>query len=259
MIKSLYTETVKLPSNGLLNPELPNGEVTLRCITIADQKFLSGSNLSGTEMVNELLRRCVDSPDTFDPNKLTNIDMFFLIVKLRVLSYGGKYSFITKCPECGRKTEVSLNLSDLTVDMLDEDYEDHMFVELPNRGDTVYTKLLTVGDEQDITKEAKRLSKKFKDSGDPEVILRLARGITRIELLEANEAGDKILEDPIDIQKYVESLTDLDATAISSTMVQDYGIQPSIETICNECKEDIEVSLKFTPQFFRPKYDNSNR
>lgn len=259
MSKSMYTETCILPSRGLLNPEIPNGEVTLRCITIADQKFLAGTNLSGELMVQELLRRCVESPEGFNPSKLTSVDSFYLIVKLRILSYGGSYSFTTRCPECGKKTDVSINLSDLTVDFLDPDYEDSMNVELPHMGDTVYTRLLTNEDERDIEKEAKRLSKKFKDAGDPEVILRLSKCISRIELQEPNKAGDSILEDPIDIQKYVEGLTDLDATAITSTMSPVYGIQHYTEARCQECKEDVEVSLRFTPQFFRPKYGASNR
>lgn len=258
MSKSIYTEVVTLPSNGLLNPEIPNGEVTLRCVTVADQKFVSGTNLPGDLLVQELLRRCVESPEGFDPAKLTSIDTFFLITKLRILSYGGKYSFIVKCPECGKKTEVELDLADLTVDYLDPDYESKMKVKLPRTGDTVFTRLLTNNDDREIDKEAKRLSKKFKDSGDNEFILRLVKSISRIELKGSGENGNKIIEDPISIQKYVENLTDLDATAIMSTLSPTYGIQTSIETRCSECKEDIEVSLRFTPQFFRPKYDASH-
>lgn len=258
IMKSVYTEVVTLPSMGLLNPEIPNGEVTLRCITVADQKFISGTNLPGDLMVQELIRRCVESPEDFDPSKLTSIDTFFLITKLRILSYGGKYAFTTRCPECGKKIDVSLDLSELTVDFLDSDYEDGMNIKLPHTGDTVYTRLLTNKDEREIDKESRRLAKKFKDSGDMEFILRLSKCITRIELQEANKAGDKVLEDPIDIQKYVEDLTDLDATAITSTLSLPYGIQTVIDYRCPECKEDIEVRLQFTPQFFRPKYDASN-
>lgn len=257
-MKSIYTEVVTLPSMGLLNPEIPNGEVTLRCVTVADQKFISGTNLPGDLMVQELIRRCVESPENFDPSKLTSVDSFFLITKLRILSYGGKYKFTTKCPECGKKIEVSMDLSNLNVNFLDSDYEESMYVELPRTGDTVYTRLLTNKDEREVEKEAKRLSKKFKDSGDNEFILRLTKCITRIELQEANKAGDKVLEDPIDIQKYVEELTDLDATAIASTLSLDYGIQTSLEYRCPECKEDVDISLRFTPEFFRPKYDSSN-
>lgn len=191
--------------------------------------------------------------------KLTSADTFFLIVKLRILSYGGQYSFITKCPECGKKIEVSLNLSDLIVEELPEDFEDSMVIELPRTGDTVHTRLLTNEDDNEVDKEVKRYLKKFKDAGDPEIILRLTKSITSIELQEPNSAGDYVLTNPIDIQKYVENLTDLDATAISSTLAQNYGIQATLDTVCKECREEIEVDLRFTPRFFRPKYDSSNR
>lgn len=256
---NIYTETVIIPSNGLLNPEIPNGEVTLRCVTLADQKYISGSNASGDTILHELLRRCVVSPEGFDPTKLTSTDTFYLTTKLRILSYGGKYSFNTRCPECGKKFTVDLNLSNLVVESLDPDYLEDMKVVLPNKGDTVYTKLLTNKEEDEVEKEAKRLSKKFKDSGDFEFEVKLAKSITKIELKEPNKLGETVLTSPLDIQEYIVDLTDLDAMAISSTLSPNYGIQTVLDYVCPECREDIEVGMRFTAQYFRPKYENFNR
>lgn len=255
MSKSLYTEVVELPSKGLLYDNIPGGKVTIRCITLADQKFLGGSNMPGSDRVIELLKRCIESPE-FDPQELTSIDSFFLLVKLRILSYGGKYTFITRCPDCGKKIEVTMNLSDLTVESLEDDYASKLEVVLPHAGDTVYTKLLINRDEEEISEAVERENRKFKDAGDPEVFIRLAKCIKSIKLKQANESGAKTIEDPILIRKYVEGLTDWDGMAIKSTLENiDYGIQPEFRHVCPECHEEVEIGIRFTPQFFRPKYD----
>lgn len=259
--EALYTETVTLPTHGLLTPSIPDGLVTQRCISVADKKFLAGTKADGDAVVHGLIKRCVTVPETFDPTVLIPSDLMFLLFKLRILSYGDQYSFKTKCPECGKRIEVRVKLSDLVVHHLPDDYKDHLRVTLPNKGDTVFTKFLTVGDNEDIKKEVKRLKKRFPNmEGDPEVTLRVARMIERIELREPNDLGDTILDNPVDILQYVEGLTDLDSIAIQSTVENiKVGVDPEIEYECPECDEYIDVNLAFSGEFFRPKYDGKSR
>lgn len=255
--EALYTQTVTLPTQGLLNPEVPDGLVTQRIMMVADKKFLAGTNADGEKIVAQLIERCTTVPQGFDTSKLINQDLLFLLFKLRILSYGDDFSFKTKCPECGKRTTVKIKLSELTVHTLEEGYEGKLQVVLPHRGDKVFTKFLTVGEGDDIAKEVKRLRKKFADSeSDPSVSLRVARMIERIELVEANKAGDTELTDPVDILKYVEELTDLDSIAIQSTVENiKVGVDPEVETKCSECGEYIDVYVSFSAEFFRPKYE----
>lgn len=260
--EALFTETVTIPTRGLLTPSIPDGLVTQRCISVADKKYLAGTKaVDGDALVHGLIKRCVVVPEQFDPLVLTPADMMFLLFKLRILSYGENYTFRTKCPECGKRIDVRVKLSELVVHHLPDDYKDHLTVTLPNKGDTVYTKFLTIGDLEGIKKEVRRLKKKFPNmEGDPEVTLRIARMIERVELKEPNAAGDTILEHPVDILQYVESLTDLDSIAIQSTVENiKVGIDPQVEYVCPECDEYIDVDLSFSGEFFRPKYDGKSR
>ena len=255
MSLSNYTQEVYLPSKGYLNPEIPEGKLIQRCMMVADQKFLSSANLDPSSLTNELLRRTIESPENIDIGRLTTTDTLYLLFKLRVLSYGDNYKFRTRCPECGKKFETSINLAELLVDTLEPNYEDAMKQTLPVSGDTVYTRFLTNDDVRTVKEELER-RKRRNPEDDSEFTLRLASMIRRVDLKKANSDGDKVLEHPIDIQNYVEHLTDLDATAIRATTDNiAYGIQPTVEVKCPHCKEYVDININFGAGFFRPKYD----
>lgn len=253
----MYTEEVQLPSRGLFNPEIPNGMITLRCVELRDQKYLGGSKLVNSNKAIELVRRCIIKPENVVVENLTQIDIFYLLVKLRVLSYGPEYKFFSKCPVCGKTTEVVVNLSDLEVIQLENYNPNDMCVKLPRRGDTVYTHVQTQGDSEDVDKEVARLKAKFRDIDyDPEVTLSLAKIISKIELLKPDKDGNKVIDNPVDILNYVEGLTDLDALAIQSTMDDiNYGVMPLITDKCQHCSSEITLPLRTTSEFFRPRFN----
>jgi T4 bacteriophage base plate protein len=259
--QALYTETVTLPSQGLLNPEIPEGSVTQRCMMVSDKKYIAGTKGDGEKIVEGLVARCVTAPEKFDITNLIPADLMFLLLKLRILSYGEDYSFKTKCPECGKRTTVKIKLSDIEVHKLEDDYQKHLSVTLPNNGSTVYTRILTIKERDEVKKEVKRLKKKFPDmDGDPAYTLNAARIIERVELVEANKAGDKELTDPVDILQFVEQLTDYDMIAIQSTVENiKVGVNPLIETECEECDESIDINVAFDGEFFRPKYESKSK
>lgn len=258
-ITSNLTHEIQLPSKGLLNPEIPEGKIVQRCMMLSDQKFLAGSKLSGDLAIQELLRRCTETPENIDVSALTVPDSLYMLFKLRSLSYGDKYTFRTKCPECGSRIDVTIDLSELEVVYLEPGYEKNLHVVLPHKGDTVYTKLMTNRDFSEIEKDVRRMKKRFPDSQeDFEISMKLAAQIVRIKLQTPREDGTKELDNPIDILQYVEKLTDLDATAIKSTTENVvYGIRPTVEKVCPNCNEIIDVNVQFGPQFFRPKFSNN--
>ena len=137
--ESNFTQEITLPSLGLLNPEIPDGKLVQRCMMVADQKTLSGSNQSSGSAIHQLIQRTITSPESFDVANLTLADTLYLLFNLRILSYGNEYKFRTRCPECGKKIEVVLDLSQLSVETLSEDYYESLVATLPHRGDRVYT------------------------------------------------------------------------------------------------------------------------
>ena len=243
-----FTQEITLPSRGLLNPEIPEGKVVQRCMMVADQKILSGSTQSAGSALTNLLKATTTTPSDLDVDNLTLADTMYLLFKLRVLSYGKNYTFMTRCPVCSKKIEVNIDLSELPVQTLEDDFTEDLVVELPHRGDTVYTKVITNGDLEYIAKESKR-RKKRNPNDDSEYILRIVHSIQKIVL----KKDKSTLTNPIDIENYINSLTDLDAQTIIATRDSvAFGIAPSIEYVCPECKSDIDVSLQFSGDFFRP-------
>lgn len=250
--QSNFTQELILPSQGLFNPEIPEGKLVQRCMMVSDQKFLSGSSQSASSAIHQIIQRTITSPEGFDVSKLTLPDTLYLLFKLRILSYGKDYKFRTKCPECGKKITVSVDLSELPVEILDEGFEDNLVVKLPHRGDTVYTRVLLNEDIDEVNREVKRRKRRSPDD-ESEYILRIVRSIEKIELKEPNKDGKKELTGSIDIERYISSLTDLDASTIIATRDSlSYGVNPIIEYVCPECGEDIDISLQFSSEFFRP-------
>ena len=253
--ESNFTQEITLPSHGLLNSEIPDGKIVQRCMMVTDQKYLSSANVPAGVALKELLNRTTTSPEHFNVSNLTLADTLFMIFKLRQLSYGDRYKFKTICPVCGHKIDVSLDLSTLEVESLDADYQERLVTTLPHRGDIVYTKLLTNRDTDEIEKELKRRLKK-NPNDDSEYVLRIVYSIEKIELINPNKDGKKELTHPLDIEVYVNQLTDLDASAIiyARDSVK-YGVAPTVDYVCPECEEDIEVSVQFSSKFFRPQFD----
>lgn len=251
-IASNFTQEIILPSKGLLNPEIPEGKLVQRCMMVADQKSLAGSNISANKALHQLINRTIVSPESFDVEKLTLPDTLYVLFKLRALSYGNIYSFKTRCPECGSRIDVEVNLSELCVYGLEEDYKETLVVTLPHSQDTAYIKLSTNEDLEYLNKEIKR-RKKRNPQDDSKYVLDIVYSLEKIKLKSPNKDGKKELTHPLDLEVYVNSLTDLDAMTIMSLRDSiQYGIAPTIEHTCSECGETIDVSLQFQGDFFRP-------
>lgn len=247
---SNFTQEVVLPSRGLLNPEIPEGKLIQRCMMVGDQKYLAGSNQSASKSLHQIIQRTITSPEGFDVSNLTLSDTLYLLFKLRILSYGKDYKFRTRCPECGKKIDVLIDLSELPVNTLDDSYEEDLVVKLPHRGDTVYTKITTNKDSEELADELKRRKRRNPDD-ESEYILRIVNSIDKITL----EKEKKDLTHPIDIERYVSTMTDLDASAILAARDRIvFGISPVVEHICPECKEYIDISVQFSGDFFRPHF-----
>lgn len=254
IIESNFTQEITLPSQGLLNPEIPEGKLVQRCMMVADQKFLSGSNQAPGSALQQLIQRTITSPEDFDVSKLTLADTLYLLFKLRVLSYGDTYKFRSRCPECRKKIDVVVNLAELPVETLTEDYQDDLVVTLPHRKDKVYTKILTNEDIEQINNECKRRKRKRPDD-DSEYLLRIVYSIEKIEFDKPMKDGKKEITSTIEIERYVSSLTDLDAAAITATRDSvSYGISTVIEHVCPECGEYIDIGLQLSSEFFRPHF-----
>lgn len=153
------TETVSLPSKGLLYPEtspLAKGEIEMKYMTAKEEDILTNANyLRQGILLDKLLQSLIVTPINYD--ELLIGDKNAILVAARVLGYGKDYEFEYE----GKPQTVDLSkLEDKKVDisLFKRGMNEFTFT-LPHSGNTVTFKLLTHGDEQKIDAEIKGMQK----------------------------------------------------------------------------------------------------
>jgi rRNA maturation protein Nop10 len=235
-------EEYELPSHGILEG-IPK-TVTLRNMTTAEEKMLLGSS---DDAFDTIIGKCVTKPENFDIGTLISADKHFLLTKLRVVSYGPEYHFSYRCPYCGKVSEFSINLDDLDVKYLPEDFEEPYAVfNLPVCKDEIALKIPRVEDLKSIKMKAKRYNKKFPEAvGDISLIYGIMANIATIN---GKEMGAS------ELQRYVEELAAMDASFIRNKINKlEVGIDTTIYEECPKCHEDLEFAMPMGPEFFHSR------
>lgn len=241
-----YTETYELPSRGFLYEEI-EGEVTLRNMKAKEEKMLLGSTKGA---IDRVIGSCVIEPENLSLGKLLIPDKYFLLMKLRILSYGSIYHNTKRCPNpaCGEKNDFKIDLDEMIINEMDEDFIEPIEFELPMSNDVVGIKILRDKDNKKVQKKAKRLKKKSKGRvGKIEYILRMAEHIVTLngEEMKVNKK-----------QSYVENLHGTDSAYLRHQIDKiEIGYDLDIFRECRYCGEDIDFTLELNEEFFRPRFE----
>ena len=174
------TETVTLPSKGLLYPEtspLAKGEIEMKYMTAKEEDILSNANYirQGT-VIDKLLQALIITP--IDYNELLIGDKNAILVAARILGYGKDYNITFG----GNEYNIDLTqIQNKEVDFsLFKRGTNEFAFTLPQTGNNITFKILTHGDEQKIEAEIKGLQKVNPNSSS-EVTTRLKHMITSVE------------------------------------------------------------------------------
>jgi hypothetical protein len=212
------TETVTLPSKGLLYPEtspLVKGEIEMKYMTAKEEDILTNANYirNGT-VIDKLLQALIVTP--IDYNELLVGDKNAIIIASRILGYGKDYKF-----NYGEK-EYTVDLTTLPDKKVDyslykRGVNEFAFT-LPHSGNNITFKLLTHGDEQKIEAEIRGLQK-INPSSSSDLTTRLKYTITSIEgKREQKDIRDfvdnyMLAQDSRALRKYYNQITpDIDTT-----------------------------------------------
>jgi len=179
------TETVTLPSKGLLYPEtspLAKGEIEMKYMTAKEEDILTNSNyLKNGTVIDKLLQALIVTP--IDYNELLIGDKNAVLIAARVLGYGKDYSFKYSNSN-GQEAETTVDLSKLEDKIVDESLfkrgSNEFQFTLPHSSNLITFKLLTHGDEQKIEAEIKGL-KKINPNTTTDITTRLKHMITSVE------------------------------------------------------------------------------
>ena len=241
----LPTETVELPSKGLLYPEdspLAKGTIEMKYMTAKEEDILTNTNYikQGTAIDKLLASLIVDKSINFD--EILIGDKNAIMMAARMLAYGKDYEV-----EIEGQTQV-VDLSTLKEKEIDwnliQNRVNEFTFNLPQTGNIVTFKLLTHKDEKNIDREITGLQKIDKQAS-PESSTRLKYMITSVNGLREQK----------DIREFVDSyLLAKDARALRKYY---NDINPDIilkVNITNDDGGEEEVDLPIGLSFFWPDF-----
>ena len=242
-------ETFKLPSNGrLYNGTIPL-EVNLRCMSTLDEKLrLSSTNPFKT--TPKLIRNCLEGMD-FDTEELKLFDLYFLMFKLREITYGSDYKVKTRCRNCGSDQTVIVDLGELEVNELGDEDTEPFAITLPVSGDTLGCKYLSCQDLNILQNEVERRRAKAPDLDESD--LSFIPGLcSRVLTVNNEEWPQPKLADYFqrmharDYNYFEQKYTDI---------TNKPGINLNYVATCPKCGNPIIFEVPVLTEFFRPSID----
>ena len=235
------TETIELPSKGLIYPEdnpLSSGKIEMKYMTAKEEDILSNQNyIKDGTVIDRLLKSLIVSKINY--NDLIVGDKNAILIAARVLGYGKDYAFEYK------GEEVTVDLSLLDNKEIDESNfkkgVNEFSYKLSSTDDNITFKILTHGDETKITEELKGLKRVNKKSSH-DITTRLKHMVTSINGDNSQQNIRNFIDtsflarDAREFRKYVYSFQ------------PDINMRVSVET--SEGEDDIELPISLT--FFWP-------
>ena len=175
---NIPTETIELPSKGLLYPEdhiLSNGTIEIKYMTAKEEDILTNQNyIANGTVIDKLLKSLLVTE--FDYNDLLVGDKNAIMIAARILSYGKDY------PVQYNGEEVIVDLSAIEPKAHQVEYSrghNEFTLKLPKSGNELTFKLLTHGDQLKIDKDLEGL-KKISKNNNPEITTRMKYMITAV-------------------------------------------------------------------------------
>jgi hypothetical protein len=236
------TETVKLPSKGLLYPKespLSKGEVEMKYMTAKEEDILTNSNyIRNNTVIDKLLQSMIVTP--IDYNELLIGDKNAILITARILGYGKDYTVIHN------SKEQIIDLSKLEDKKVDESLfknGNEFTFNCPVTNNVITFKLLTHGDEQKIDAEIKGLQKVSPNTSSDVS--------TRLKYIIISVNGSR---EQKDIRAFADSMLAQDARALRKYYNE---IQPDVDMkfIPND-ENYVGEGVEFSPgvDFFWPDF-----
>ena len=236
------TETVELPSKGLLYPEghpLRSGTIEMKYMTAKEEDILTNQNyIKNGTVIEKLLKALIVTEIEFSDLLIADVDA--IMIAARILSYGKDYEFkydgITQTVDLSTVEPREYPVPGV------ESTENEFTFKLPHSGNEVTFKLLTQGDDKDIQREIQGLRKINKDNS--------AEGTTRLKYLTTSVNGSR---DRADIRKFVDNfLLAKDARALREEYAR---VSPGMNMTTlvegtNGLEEEVDIPIDIT--FFWP-------
>ena len=242
-------ETFTLPSKGLVYGQKINPKVTLRSMTTEDEMLRLSPNDSDYQTSCELIDRCIEGEFPISSYDLCLGDYQFLLTKLWLVTYGSDYKVVIQCPNCGEITNASVNLGEIEVHELDDDFVLDTEVELPMSKSKVKLSLQTPRMLDAIKEKAKEKRRKTKTSNNFELLFSAMSLISEVDGKKMNE---------LNLEAFIRKLPLKDVYFIiqkGDEINGKVGLDNSVIAKCSNCNYEIITNFRFEPKFLGPQYN----
>ena len=250
----LITETCKLPSRGLLYGVVIGDTVELRAMTTIEERMrLSGENFWST-MANIVNRCLVNCP--IDAKDFVDFDFFAILVKLRIITYGNGYKTRTRCLNCEKPQDITVNLDLLNIEYLPEDFvEPIIFEKMPKSGDKLGIRFLRVFDHIEIEQKSNEYNinsqkNNEEDLGDPKYTLEMEKMLVSVNDIELDSFAR---------HKYISSMIGMDSSYFHNRVNKlFYGVRRVGTMTCEDktCGGLVIYQVAPDENFFRTAFDD---
>lgn len=166
------TETISLPSKGLVYPEsnpLSKGEITIKLMTAKEEDIITNQNLIRKGLhLDKLLESVVVEPGV-NINDLVLGDKNAILITSRILAFGPEYDVTINDPGDNEPASVTIDLSKIKIKEVDENKlnrDNEYEFTLPKSKTPIKFKLLTHGDEIAIAKDIEASEKTLKQTNE---------------------------------------------------------------------------------------------
>ena len=248
-------EPIELPSRGKLykNPALQDGWINCRQYCALEEALLAQINRENVnQALNNIMDNCIQGKE-IKAEELTTEDAFYLLVWLRINSYGPSYDIDVICPhrDCGMGPDsYTVNLANLTVNYFEGNIIEPLVITLPKTKLIVEVNCMRRRTELRAQKRQEDVKKWKQYKGDPAELLKRAYSIVKVSAPDGSDETNNILEIEnlcLNILPSVDSL-------YLDTQIEKFkhGVDINTSVTCHYCQRDIPVIVPPGPEFFRP-------
>lgn len=258
-----------LPSRGLFNltpdrsPLLPEGRVHVRRMMFAEEELLNSPGMDPLDKIDRILRATIKLPEGVDHGDLLVTDMHACFLMMRVVSFGGIYTFDLQCAACRRKfkkkVDVVKDLNEITpeivlqrlrargeeVNELVEPFE----LTLPDAGVKVGLRFLRAKDQPAIVRNAKRQQSVMGELAEA-MGANYQHRFRTVFLIDTINGQRKEVSAR---EQFVQSLSAADSRRIASYIERrETAIDTTINITCSGCGTDWDTKIPFDMEFLQP-------
>lgn len=240
-------ESYELPSKGLVYDKPVNPKIKIRSMTTEEEMKRLGHSERPNSLLAEIIDECLVEKPGISAYDLCIPDYQFLMYKLRIVTYGSKYTFSSICPICGKPSEYTIDLEELPIKLYSEDLRSHLNITLPKTGKQIELRLQTPRILDDVAKKSKDLLSKSSDiKGEPAFLFNLISMINKVD-------GQVI--DEFKLENFVRKLPMADTNFILNNIKEvNFGLNTEINCTCKHCQADYKSYLPITGEFFGPTF-----